>query len=58
MLTKLTKQEEEIATRLYNQLNGLSIARSKAVVNEVMRMLKDLSAMLEEKTSVKEAESV
>jgi len=58
MLTKLTKQEEELATRLYSQLNGLSIARSKAVVNEVMRMLKDLSTMLEEKTSVKEAESV
>lgn len=51
----LTDQEEALAVKIYDELGGVSIARAKIVLTEVNRLIKELTAAMEEKTSIKEA---
>lgn len=54
----ITPEENKIALDIYVRLGQLSISRSKVVLNEVMRLVKELAAALEEKTTLKEAEDL
>lgn len=50
----LTEQEELLAEKIYDELGGVTIARAKIVLQEVNRLIKDLTTVLEAKTKLEE----
>lgn len=54
MKCNLTEQEELLAEKIYDELGGMTIARAKVVLQEVNRLLKEVTVIIEEKTKLEE----
>ena len=58
MKNDLTAEESKLAHKIYLELGDVSIARSKVILKEVERLIKEVVASIEEKKLIKEAEDV
>lgn len=54
MKCNLTEQEELLAEKIYDELGGVTIARAKVVLQEVNRLLKEVTVIIEERTKLEE----
>lgn len=51
---ELTAEERALAIKIWSELNGVTIARGKAILSEVMGYAKELTVMVEQTQSIGE----
>ena len=50
----LTQDELNLVAKIYQEFDGVTIARAKVILSEVNRLIKELTAIIEERTPIGE----